>query len=407
VLKNLGDWLPQTQQQKTNEQSTDMLLRLLSLCCAFLFLSWGQLPSLPEHTDALPSVAPKVEESKKENPNSLDLIFIGDIMSQATMIQSAQTAPNNYDFRPWFKFVKPIFGQADLVVGNLELTMPGHPPYTGYPNFRTPDQLAPALKDAGFDVLVGANNHACDGGREGVEHTAMLVRNQKILQTGTFHDMDERNVFHPLVIYKRGFKIALVNYTMHTNGLSPLGPNVVNRINEAQIERDMAMARDLKPDIIVAFMHWGEEYHLDENSDQQALAARIRGWGADVVIGSHPHVIQPVKEYTIERDGKTHRCVTAYSLGNFISSQPYQNTEGGLMLHVQIERDSSGAVLVKDYRPETVYRYVERRGDKTTYHVLPTNFIPAEMPAADRFKMEAFRVKMAKHLMLNNKNVRP
>ena len=298
----------------------------------------------------------------------LSLLFTGDIMQHDTQISGAFIPDSGiYDYKPCFEFVKPILSASDLTIGNLEVTLAG-PPYKGYPQFSAPDELLDALKDAGFDVLVTANNHCVDRGRNGLERTIDLLDKAEMLHTGTFKDTVDWLNDNPLLIHAKGFRLSLLNYTYGTNGIPIRAPNVVNMIDTARIRQDIQKANDQHTDAIIVFMHWGEEYKSMPNDWQRRLADFCLKQGAKMVIGSHPHVLQPI-EWRREKDQ-----LVAYSLGNFVSAQYDRYKNGGLMLYVNLEKivqpDHKADVRIEDvtYSLEYVYRAANRR---MTYHILP------------------------------------
>ena len=346
-----------------------MGLRLLPLAIFFLFWS-GEKPIIPPPQS--PPFAKKLGGStvaSQDTLQKLKLMFAGDIMSQLPQIESARTeVPGQYDFSECFQYIRPVLEEADVAIGNLEFTMPGTPPYTGYPQFRTPDDMAPAIKEGGFDILVGANNHANDSGWRGVEHTIEAVSRNGFLHTGTFYNQQERDVFYPMIFYKKGFKIALVNYTHHTNGIKTTPPVIVNRLEMDVVKRDLETAKAMKPDVIIAFLHWGDEHQLYENANQRGVARLLHQWGADMVIGSHPHVVQPIKSETIR--GSSKKYLTAYSLGNFVSSQPFPHTEGGIILEVNLEKKNKETTIGEtSYIP--VFRYDPLKDGKRHFFIVP------------------------------------
>lgn len=384
-----------------------MLTRVLIFLTPFLFWSGGgeknqQIKNTPPQYQS--DNVGKKEEKPKENaaPQTIKMMFAGDIMSQSQQIASADMGGGVYDYTSCFQYIKPIFEKADLVFGNLECTLPGHPPYTGYPNFKSPDQLAEALKKSGFDILVTSNNHALDGGLEGVTHTIDAVREQGFLQTGTFKDATHRKVFYPFIFYKNGFKIALLNYTHHTNGIPPKPPAIVNRLVINDIKRDIAEAKRMKPDVIITFLHWGEEHHLDESSEQRGVAQLLHSWGSDLVVGSHPHVVQPIKNEAFTVNNKPVNYLTAYSLGNFISAQPFVNTEGGIVFEVNMTK-ANGRVQIDDYYYIPVVRYTPYQRGREKYYALPISPVEGHeeelgMSAGERAKMANFAAKTRAHL---------
>lgn len=340
--------------------------------------------------------------------DTLRLIFAGDIMGHAPQIQSAQVVKHQkYNYAPCFQYLKPVLERADIAIGNLELTLPGKPPYTGYPMFRSPDDLAGALKDAGFDLLVTANNHSNDSHALGVSHTIEVLRDKGFLQTGTFKNRRDRDAFYPLMVYKNGFKIAIVNYTYDTNGVPTQAPTIVNLIDTVQMQADLREAVARKPHYIIAVMHWGLEYQLTENKDQQRLARFLIRNGADMVIGMHPHVVQPIKNERVKMpDGSVKEAIVVYSLGNFISNQQQPNTDGGILFQVDLlKKKGSPEVRVGKQGMIPIWRYIHKSAEgKSTYYALPVQMLernPAYfkgMSVAAREKMLKFATGVRKRL---------
>lgn len=296
-------------------------------------------------------------------------------MGHESQIKSTEIEKDKlYDYSPCFKYIAPILKDADLTIGNLELTFPGKPPYTGYPMFKSPEDLALALRHAGFNFLVTANNHSNDGWLNGVVNTINTLDEYSFYHTGTFKNADEREAFYPLIVYKGNFKLAFLNYTYDTNGVPTKPPSIVNEIREDLIEVDMAVARALEPDAIIVILHWGEEYQLIESKKQRDLAQKLADWGADLIVGAHPHVVQPIKTITTILPDSTGKFVpVAYSLGNFISGQVKANTDGGIILDVQLKKDIVNNILwieTPQYIP--VWRWREKTAEgKQIYRVVP------------------------------------
>lgn len=306
--------------------------------------------------------------------DTLRLLFAGDVMGHAPQISSAMTGKGQYDYTPCFKYIQPLIKQADIAIANLELTLPGKAPYTGYPMFRSPNALATALKSAGFDLLVTANNHANDSRGLGVTNTIQTLRSEGFLQTGTFKNQRDRDALYPLMIYKNGFKIALLNYTYDTNGVPTEAPTIVNLIDNERMAADLAEARARKPHFIIVVMHWGIEYQLNENEIQREQARFLIRNGADMVIGSHPHVVQPIRMERVDMsDGTKKEALVVYSLGNFISNQVQPNTDGGIMFQVDLlKRKGSPEVTLGTQGMIPVWRYIEKSATgKTSFYTLP------------------------------------
>lgn len=341
--------------------------------------------------------------------DTLRLLFAGDIMGHIPQIKSAEVVPGKkWDYTPCFKYIKPLLEKADLAIGNLELTLPGKAPYTGYPMFRSPDALAHALKDAGFDLLVTANNHSNDAHGLGVANTVKTLRTVGFQQTGTFTDAKDKGTRYPLIVYKNNFKIAFLNYTYDTNGVPTQAPTLVNLIDTAQMADDLREARARKPHYIIAVMHWGIEYQLKENAEQRRLARFLIRNGADMVIGAHPHVVQPLRTEKVELPDGSHKTAwVVYSLGNFISNQRQPNTDGGILFQVElVKHKGSAQVYVGRYGIIPVWRYMHKptATGKIVYYTLPVAQLERnpdlfrEMSPKARADMEKFTAALRKRL---------
>ncbi len=302
-----------------------------------------------------------------QDTTKINFLFVGDVMQHDSQIRAAFNPDSGaYDYSACFQFVKPVIQSADIAIANLEVTLAG-PPYKGYPQFSAPDELAIGLKDAGFDVLVTANNHSLDRRKKGIERTIDVLDSLDIHHTGTFKDSVSRASSYPLIIEKNGFQFSLLNYTYGTNGIPITKPNIVNLIDTIQIKTDLAMARQQNTDAIIVFMHWGAEYQDKPNRSQKKIAEICFENGASLVIGSHPHVLQPM-EWRKEKNQ-----LVAYSLGNFVSGQQSRFRDGGGMLWVEFEKiqsDSVQQVQLTDATFELEWVYRNNESPKK-YFILP------------------------------------
>jgi poly-gamma-glutamate synthesis protein (capsule biosynthesis protein) len=303
-----------------------------------------------------------------QDTTRLSLLFAGDIMGHDSQIASAyDQVKKTYDYSSCFQFVKPYVDSVDVAMGNLEVTLAG-PPFKGYPQFSSPDQLLVTLKNIGFDVLVTANNHCVDRGRKGLERTIMMLDSFKIQHTGTFVDSISRMNDSPLLMEKNGFRLAVLNYTYGTNGISVTRPNIVNHLDTAIMRLDLIEAKALNPDVIIVFTHWGSEYQSLPSKGQKALTEFCFKHGAQLVIGAHPHVLQPMEWR------KDKNQFVAYSLGNYISGQRKRYTDGGAMAYLELEKisyrpDSSVTTIDSaGYYLAWVYRTVDTQKD---YYLVP------------------------------------
>ncbi len=311
------------------------------------------------------------QDTIKES-NSLVMVLAGDIMGHDSQIAGAYVdSTGSYDYEPTFRYIKDYFTDADIAIGNLEVSLAGKP-FKGYPQFSSPDEVAIAAKEAGIDVLLNANNHALDCRAKGVQRTIDVLDTLEILHTGTFVSKIEREKYYPLIIEKKGIRIALLNYTYGTNGLRVDTPYVVNRIDTAIIRRDLEKARLAEPDFTCVTIHWGIEYERNENSQQRRIADFIFKHGADVIIGSHPHVVQPIKYHKVPVGDITEARPVFYSLGNFVSNQRAQYKDGGVIAELHISKTDS--IISLDsiaYLPYWVYR--EDYSKKSIFYVIPVS----------------------------------
>ena len=292
--------------------------------------------------------------------DTIRLVFAGDVMGHDMQIRGAWRDGGDtcYNYHPLFRWVKDYISAADVAVANLEVTLAGAP-YTGYPQFSSHHSLAGVLQDAGFDVLLTANNHVLDRGRKGMERTLDVLDSIGMLHTGSFRDSAEWKAHYPLMIEKNNFRIALLNYTYSTNGIAVTKPNIVNFIDTLQMAADMAKARESNPDYIITCIHWGEEYKNKENATQRRLATFLARNGCNLIVGSHPHVVQPIAKIPI---GDTGVVPVAYSLGNFISNQRDRYRDGGITFEITLTKTDSVVTLHHiGYEPFWVYRYPENK----------------------------------------------
>ena len=265
----------------------------------------------------------------KEQPQRLRLLFTGDAMCHTPQIASARCQDHSIDFRPSFEGVKRHFDRADIAVVNFETTISTSSQYTGYPCFASPAEYADALAWLGTDVALLANNHCCDKGRSGIHATIAKLDSLGIAHTGAFLNEEDRQRNSILRFERNGIKLSLLNYTYGTNG-NPIPKGCyVNLIDTLKMAQDIALASE-GADCVVACMPWGYEYQQKPAYIQRKLAQFLHRHGVGIVVGTHPHTVQP---YTA-----TERQITIYSLGNFVSNQRKGFTDGGLLAEIEIER---------------------------------------------------------------------
>lgn len=299
------------------------------------------------------------------------MAFTGDIMGHLPLVQSMYLPDSKiYDYAPAFRYVAPYFKSCDVVIGNLEVTLAG-PPYTGYPMFSSPDELITGLQKSGYNFLITANNHSYDKGKSGLIRTLHVLDSLKMPHTGTFRDTTERENSYPyLWEVKKGFRMAVLNYTYGTNGLTVYPPNVVNLIDTAIIRKDLIKARSMNPDFVLTTFHWGVEYQRKESSEQRRIAQFCADHGADAIVGAHPHVVQPMAWINPATDSLK-KVPVFYSLGNFLSNQREPYRDGGMIGDILVVKKSNTTSIHSiRYFPTWVYK-------KETYPVSYT-IIPVQ-----------------------------
>jgi len=306
---------------------------------------------------------------EEKTPDTLTLMFIGDVMSHMPQVTAAQQEDGTYDYAPCYRFLAPYIASADICIANMEVPLAGAP-YSGYPQFSCPDNMMSQLYETGVDVFLTSNNHTCDKGAKGIRRTIQVMDSLGIPHVGTYLDSVDFQQRNPLIVEKNGFRIAILNYTYGTNGIPAPNPFIVNLLDSACIARDVARARELKADYIIVMPHWGIEYERHQNKKQMGYANYMYDCGADMVIGGHPHVVQPITLENKNQLGVPQR-ITAYSLGNFVSNQRKRYTDGGIIVQCQLVRDTTGIIQIThyEYLPYWVYRGVCQ--GKFQYHILP------------------------------------
>lgn len=278
-----------------------------------------------------------------------DLVFAGDAMQHQDQLDAARRS-GGYDYSGCFADLDPLVSTADYAVVNLE-TPVGNGRHSGYPCFFAPPEYVDALAGAGFDMFLTANNHTLDRGAAGLRSTIAELESRGLDHLGTYSDAEERAQALPLVRRVGKFDIGFLNYTYGTNGITPRDGVVVDYIDRARIKADVEATRAAGVDLICVCIHWGDEYRLLPNAGQRRLADYLEALGVDMIIGSHPHVIQPM-EFRPNKYVPDKSVLLVYSLGNFISNMKTPDTRGGAMVHVHLFRgeDRRPVIQSADYR---------------------------------------------------------
>ena len=358
------------------------------------------------------TVPERTQKPTVESPlvDHVTIAAIGDIMVHGAQLKAAWDEGNqSYDFEPVFSQVKDLLSAADLTIGNLETTLPGREEfYSGYPQFGAPDALAAALKEAGVDILNTANNHACDKGKGGLVRTIKVLDEYGLLHVGTYQNRTSYETQRILMVERNHIKIAVLGYTYGLNGLAiPVGP-YIGIIDQQQMTEDIKLARAQHPDFIICLLHWGTEYQRYPDDAQKKMISFLFSEGVDIVLGSHPHVLQPFELLSVTDKYEAARPrLVIYSLGNFVSNQRDRYRDGGIIFNFTLQKINSpdkGTTLdIADVHYTPTWVYVQHATFKNQFYVLPIprylkNDQPLQLPVDAYQKMLTFYEDTQSHL---------
>lgn len=329
------------------------LLQIMLILAMVIFaLSGCKKKEIPVSAIPQPVEEEIVQEEVEELPppkedviKNAKLTVTGDLMVHSWQYNEAYNRETGvYDFSHNFSAIKKYFAESDLVIGNLETVFAGEERgISDYPNFNTPDAFGDALKGAGFNLLTTANNHCMDKGTNGLNRTIEVLDGLGIDHFGTYLSQEQRDTI--LVKDVNGIKIAFLSYTYGTNGIPVSSDYSVNLIDGGNMEADISRAKDMA-DLVVVMPHMGTEYEETVSDRYKTLADKMFASGADIILASHPHVLQPMEYRTItNEDGTTREGFIIYSLGNCISSQTTPPRNAGVILNLEIQQ-------LNDEKPE-------------------------------------------------------
>ena len=315
----------------------------------------------------------QVEEKVVKEPKTYvaKLYMVGDALIHSTLYQDAKTADGGYDFKPMLELIKPISSKYDLVYYNQETILGGvELGLSNYPRFNSPYEVGDAFIDAGFNLVSLATNHTMDKNEQGVINSVNYWKQHKdkVVYSGQWTSFEEREAETSQIYEKNGIKYAFLSYTTWTNGLeTPVGKEYLNNVySDEKAAADIEKVRD-KADIIMVAMHWGTEYSLGVDSDQTRIANYLSSLGVQLIIGAHPHVVEPVE---FINEGKT---LVIYSLGNFISDQEGTERLTGLEMAVTIKKfvdvDDTVTVTLEEPTADLIYTksYYNRKRNFKVY----------------------------------------
>lgn len=339
-----------------------IVLSIFLVLCLFLLLT-----KLLDKEDITTSNSViKEEEIKKESPKKLSLLMVGDALIHNAVYNDAKQADNSYDFKKMFAKVKPLTEGYDLKFYNQESILGGTEiGLSTYPRFNSPKEVGDAFLDMGFNLVSLANNHTLDRGEAGIISSLNYWKDKDVLTAGSYESLESRN--NPIIKSKNGISYALLAYTTVTNGLTrPEGKEYyLNVYDETQVKKDIELLRD-KVDLLLVSMHFGTEYSLKQNEEQEKIANYLASLGVDIVIGHHPHVIEPITYID--------NTLVIYSLGNFISGQLTVDQLTGLMVGVDVIKEKDQPIKLVNLRADLTYTKTKNPiTNEFEYEVIPYN----------------------------------
>lgn len=347
--------------KKGNKKLLLILFIILLIFIIFIFNKYNKNANTnTENNSTETTLSNKNTKQDTAEPITFTLTSLGDTLCHNTQYWDAYNSKTDeYDFSYVYEDIKNYTLSSDITIGSLETTFAGKEKgYSNYPTFNTPDSLATALKDIGVDVVSLAGNHALDYGYSGLCRTIDVFDNIGLSHLGTYKTAEDQEKI--LIKDVKGVKIAFINYTYGTNGIPlPSGKEFcVNLIDKDFIKKQINQAKEQNVDMIVACMHWGTEYRTTANSEQKDLANFLFENGVDVILGNHPHVLEPMEKKTITlQDGTTKDVFVVYALGNFTADQRDEITRDSAILNLTITKNSNGKISIDKVNYIPIYMY--------------------------------------------------
>ena len=371
-----------------NKKSEIIIISAISLCLFFI-MSFLAVNIFKGKVFEINATKIANDDSSVKN---ITISAIGDIMAHDDQLKAQfDKDTNTYSFDNNFKYVKPYISNSDLAIANLETTLAGpKAKYSSFPKFNSPDELADAIKNSGVDIVSTINNHTYDRGSDGVYRTLDVLNSKDIEHVGTQKNDEDENF---LIKDVDGVKLGITAYsygqvygsTTALNGLN-IDYNDLNNLNIFnssyvdiafnEIKDTLDLMNNKESDLQVVILHWGDEYTRQPNEFQKELAKKLCDYGVDIIIGSHPHMVQPIE--MIKSDENDNETLVIYSLGNFLSNQRNEilnkkYTEDGVIANIGINKNlNTGETKISnvEYIPTWVNKYNNKNG-KLTYEIIP------------------------------------
>lgn len=358
------------------------------------------VPAAATDVPAAPTNAPQGEPAVSGSGRSATIRAIGDVIIDKTTLDNCAIVKNEeYDFSPLFELVGGVMSDADLTMINIEASLRKHKyGYMGYPQFCTPHSILEDLKAVGVDMLTMCNNHALDNYFDGLKMGLDYADAAGLLHVGAYRTQEEHDT--PEIYDIGGIKVGMLNYTQYTNGMADLSDEAatiygMRLMDGADYEGDIAALKNAGAEFTIAIMHWGEEYIREPEDSTKAVARRLVAAGADLVIGGHPHVVQPAEYITAtQADGASNTALVVYSIGNFFSEHRHKNkayTDNGVIFEFTLSDDGQGGVELNAPAFIPIYMWQMEGGGAYEFRAVPSgvylNNPPAGMSGSEYERM--------------------
>ena len=328
-------------------------------------------PKNPLALDVVPTVPPLPEAPEAIPLRSARIRAVGDLMMHDKQLKIARQSDGSYDFHPQYELIAPSLADADYTIANLEMTVGKYKDteYSGYPLFNAPESMLDAIRDAGIDFLTLANNHILDRYFTGMQRTVELVDEYGFAHGGANRTPEEHDT--PVIVEVNGIKLGMICTTQMTNGMETYCNDAVkvygvNYLDKTNFTAEVARLRELGADIVISLPHWGDEYLRQPGPYQVEKAKQMIAAGVDVILASHPHMIQPVKWVTVDtEDGGQRTGLVAYCLGDFISNMTKRYTDAGIILEFTIQEQQDGSLAIENVGYVPVFTWREENMIRT------------------------------------------
>lgn len=352
----------------------------ISMLLIYFLMDEKKSESTPQdqQTEQIEAETPIIEEPKIEEPviTNVSLVSVGDVLIHNSVYEDAETA-DGYNFRPMFEPIRSYIEQADIAIANAETVIGGSElGLSSYPTFNSPFELGDDLKATGFDVVSMANNHTLDRGEKAIQNAINHWNQIGVLQTGSSRTAEEAKQIRMMT--KNDITFSFLNYTYGTNGIPvPDGKEyLVNLIDRDQMKIDVQAAQQVS-EVVVVSLHFGNEYELMPNSEQKSLVQYLSDLGVQLILGTHPHVLQPSDWVTGQAGNRTY---VVYSAGNFISAQDKIDRLIGGIFGINITKTAfQGTTTIELSQPTflPIYTYYNRFRDFKLYplETIPTSLL--------------------------------